>query len=491
MSLPRRRPGRLSDGSSKAGSMTVVEADDTIVSRLESLSALRERMEELATRHRLEEEDLRETMSLLLRQTSDQREKVQTLEEQIGAYEAMLSNEEREKSRAVEMVAAFKAEGGHIVTRLKASLKDATNSCEEEKEKRTRLEREVEQKLEAYRGLLEEQERVVSQLREKNARLEMKLKKAEQLVRDISTADGFNHDYRDQVDVGSNTSHFYYTASQADPAAAGGEVDRAEPAAAAAAGCEAVRADPVAASGEVDQADRAAAAQAEPAAAGGEGVRADHVAAGGEAGPAALAGAAQASSARDRRQSRKFRHGVDLSALRGSSEVNPFPDSESGTGSGPGEDGSDSGSESDDELAQEGAGAPRANGGDRRGPDPGDGGSGAGAAPPSQPSAEAPAAEGGADQREPPGGRTAAGGRAPQTAGRPRGRVGDPPARAHLGVRAVGAQLPVGGAEAMDGGFLRPGWPAPGPSQPAQGSEQASASEQRDVSGGSGTPAPR
>ncbi|KAJ9434742.1 hypothetical protein DIPPA_24043, partial [Diplonema papillatum] len=46
------------------------------------------------------------------------------------------------------------------------------------------------------------------------------------------------------------------------------------------------------------------------------------------------------------------------------------------------------------------------------------------------------------------------------------------------------------GAEAMDGGFLRPGSPAPGPSQPAQGSEQASASEQRDVSGGSGTPAP-
>ncbi|KAJ9438270.1 hypothetical protein DIPPA_06501, partial [Diplonema papillatum] len=298
-------------------------------------------------------------------------------------------------------------------------------------------------------------------------------------------------------------------ASQADPAAAGGEVDRAEPAAAAAAGCEAVRADPVAASGEVDQADRAAAAQAEPAAAGGEGVRADHVAAGGEAGPAALAGAAQASSARDRRQSRKFRHGVDLSALRGSSEANPFPDSESGTGSGPGEDGSDSGSESDDELAQEGA----------------DGGAGAGAAPPSQPSAEAPAAEGGADQREPPGGGCREGAQQPgqaeapaggseahqgQGAKRPASRspVGTPAAvrRRRPGGPEEGWETPPSGltwgyvpsepsflsegAEAMDGGFLRPGSPAPGPSQPAQGSEQASASEQRDVSGGSGTPAP-
>ncbi|KAJ9456195.1 hypothetical protein DIPPA_11837 [Diplonema papillatum] len=311
-------------------------------------------------------------------------------------------------------------------------------------------------------------------------------------------------------------------AVQADLVAACGEVDLADPAVAR---CEASQADPVAASGEVDQADRAAAARAEPAAAGGEGVRADHVAAGGEAGPAALAGAAQASSARDRRQSRKFRHGVDLSALRGSSEANPFPDSESGTGSGSGEDGSDSGSESDDELAQEGAGAPRADGGNRRGPDPGDGGAGAGAAPPSQPSAEAPAAEGGADQREPPGGGCREGAQQPgqaeapaggseahqgQGAKRPASRspVGTPAAvrRRRPGGPEEGWETPPSGltwgyvpsepsflsegAEAMDGGFLRPGSPAPGPSQPAQGSEQASASEQRDVSGGSGTPAP-
>eukprot|EP01060_Flectonema_neradi_P031383 TRINITY_DN4744_c0_g1_i2.p1 TRINITY_DN4744_c0_g1~~TRINITY_DN4744_c0_g1_i2.p1 ORF type:complete len:208 (+),score=53.48 TRINITY_DN4744_c0_g1_i2:48-626(+) len=165
---------------------------DTLKTRVHSMNELRSKVEDLASMLGAEEEGFRESIEMLVEQNCSQTEKMHTLEEKVGAYETMLQSEEQEKSKAVEMVAAFKKEGEAIMKKLKDALREVTVKYESEKSRRERLELEVQDKLESYRELLEQQEQVVLQLQERNQQLELKSRNAVKLASDIKSADGFN-----------------------------------------------------------------------------------------------------------------------------------------------------------------------------------------------------------------------------------------------------------------------------------------------------------
>ena len=171
--------------------------NNTLKTRIQSMYDLRTRVEDLASMLGAEEEGFRESIGMLVEQNCSQTERMQNLEEQVGAYETMLQSEEQEKSKAVEMVAAFKKEGEAIMKKLKEALREVTVKYESERGKREKLESDVQDKLESYRQLLEQQEKVVVQLQERNQQLELKSKNAVKLVNDIKSADGFNQDYHE------------------------------------------------------------------------------------------------------------------------------------------------------------------------------------------------------------------------------------------------------------------------------------------------------
>eukprot|EP01065_Artemidia_motanka_P012916 TRINITY_DN17112_c0_g1_i1.p1 TRINITY_DN17112_c0_g1~~TRINITY_DN17112_c0_g1_i1.p1 ORF type:complete len:530 (+),score=240.35 TRINITY_DN17112_c0_g1_i1:62-1591(+) len=181
--------------------------------RLAALMDLRVKIEALAAQHREEEQSFVFAMRELLRHATDEKQSQQShvreLQDKLNHYEGLLLSEEREKSKAVEMVSVFKQEGGQIMSRLRESLASSNKRCEEEKRRADRLEAEREQQqrreqqLEAqlsdYQSLLSDHERLVTQLRERNGQLELQLRHAEQLLTDLSAEDVFNQHYQEMI----------------------------------------------------------------------------------------------------------------------------------------------------------------------------------------------------------------------------------------------------------------------------------------------------
>eukprot|EP01064_Diplonema_japonicum_P013741 TRINITY_DN21298_c0_g1_i1.p1 TRINITY_DN21298_c0_g1~~TRINITY_DN21298_c0_g1_i1.p1 ORF type:complete len:425 (+),score=133.46 TRINITY_DN21298_c0_g1_i1:45-1319(+) len=175
---------------------SVADANEMLNIKLESMGMLRGKFRDLTELQKNEEEGLKETMGELVRHAADEEEKVERLEDQLAAYKRLLHEEEKEKQQAVDMVSQFKREGELIMEKLKTALKDMTQKYEAEKARRTKVEAGVAGKLDSYRQLLEQQERVTVQFKEKNAQLEIKLHNAEKLVKDITRQDNLNQDYK-------------------------------------------------------------------------------------------------------------------------------------------------------------------------------------------------------------------------------------------------------------------------------------------------------
>eukprot|EP01059_Diplonema_ambulator_P013920 TRINITY_DN24630_c0_g1_i1.p1 TRINITY_DN24630_c0_g1~~TRINITY_DN24630_c0_g1_i1.p1 ORF type:complete len:408 (+),score=89.78 TRINITY_DN24630_c0_g1_i1:19-1242(+) len=182
--------------SSQRREGSVARSNEVIVSKLQNMGELRCRFEDLTEMQRSEEESLKETMAGLVRHAVEDEERVMVLEDQVAAYKRLLEQEEGEKLKALEMVAQFKQEGEQIIEKLKGSLKEMTEKYNAEHDRRVKVESEVAAKLDCYKQLLEQQEQVTRQFKDKNAQLEMKLKNAERLVGDITHHDGLNKDYK-------------------------------------------------------------------------------------------------------------------------------------------------------------------------------------------------------------------------------------------------------------------------------------------------------
>ena len=109
------------DAAAVVGATTSDNSPNVLHSKLQSIMNVRQQIEQLASRHRVEEEALAAAVNQLIsRDTTAQLETRQELQ-------ALLT----ERDKAIQMLTVFRKEGGDVIRRLHESLKQSTQQCEE------------------------------------------------------------------------------------------------------------------------------------------------------------------------------------------------------------------------------------------------------------------------------------------------------------------------------------------------------------------------
>ena len=189
LSFRARTPGTPAGSINSSAVQNLDEAVSSVFKdRVRALGELQHRVDELSQLQREEQRTFQQSMEEILQQAKEVREHQEDTEE---SYQAMLERERQDKEKAVNIMQRFRTEGGQAMTQLKKTLHDVRAKNKELIQQNRQLESQLEQghrrgsqqgnsrpddrdiaeQLRIMASLLEEQDKVIVELRERNASL--------------------------------------------------------------------------------------------------------------------------------------------------------------------------------------------------------------------------------------------------------------------------------------------------------------------------------